>query len=46
MKIKKTFSFDKESLDIINNFCKENSINASSLTQKLWLKYIKDEKNK
>jgi hypothetical protein len=46
MKIKKTFTFKKEALIKIINFCKKNNINASGLTEKLWMDYIEKYESK
>ena len=39
----KTMSFNvtEEEHKIIKDYCKENSINLSKMTEKLWVEYIK-----
>lgn len=39
----KTMSFNvtEEEYTLIKNYCKENSINMSKMTEKLWLEHIK-----
>lgn len=40
MKIKKTFSLEKELVEKINQFCQTNCINASAMTEKMWTEYL------
>lgn len=45
MKVKKTFSLNEEIIQAIIEYCQTHCINASAMTEKLWIDHLNENNN-